>query len=80
MATTANGDLLLGAIATANSPGFAAGSGYTIEESVPAAPGTKLIAEDAVQAAAGPAALTATLLAWDSWAAVLAAFRPAQAP
>ena len=80
VATTGNGDLLLGAIATANSPGFAAGSGYTIEGSVPAPPGTKLIAEDAVQAVAGPAALTATLLASDSWAAVLAAFRPAQAP
>ena len=78
--TTGNGDLLLGAIATANSPGFGAGGGYTIEERVPAAPGTKLIAEDAVQTAAGSAALTATLLASDSWAAVLAVFRPAQAP
>ena len=80
VATTANGDLLLGAIATANSPGFSAGSGYTIEESVPAAPGTKLIAEDGVQAVAGSAASTATLLASDNWAAALAAFRPAQAP
>jgi hypothetical protein len=80
VATTANGDLLLGAVATSDSPGFSAGGGYTIEETIPAAPGTKLIAEDAVQAAAGSAVLTATLAASDSWAAVLAAFRPVQAP
>ena len=75
--TTGNGDLLLGAVTTANSPGFAAGSGYTIEESVPAAPGTKLTAEDRVQAVAGSASAAATLLASDNWAAALAAFRMA---
>ena len=64
VATTASGDSSrLGAVATSNSPGFGAGRGYTIEESVPAAPGTKLIAEDAVQTAPGSAVLTATLLA-----------------
>ena len=76
-ATTASGDLLLGAIVAADTPGFAAGSGYTIEESVPTAPGTKLIAEDAIQALAGSASAGATLQAADSWAAALAAFRMA---
>ena len=80
VATTGNGDLLLGAVATGRSPGFNAGSGYTIEESVPAAPGTRLIAEDAVQTSAGSASLAATLGASDSWAAALAAFLPAPAP
>jgi hypothetical protein len=74
---TANGDLLLGAVATANPSRFSAGSGDTIEESVPTAPATQLIAEDAIQTAAGSASMAATLLASDSWAAVLAAFRPA---
>jgi hypothetical protein len=75
--TTASGDLLLGAIATANSPGFSAGSGYTIEESVPAAPGTVLIAEDGLQTVAGSASVAATLLSSDTWVAALAAFRVA---
>ena len=74
---TAKGDLLLGAVATANPSGFGAGSGYTIEEGVPSAPGTQLIAEGAVQTAGGSASMAATLPASDSWAAVLAAFRPA---
>ena len=77
VATTGNGDLLLGAVATVNPSRFGAGSGYTIEEGVPAAPATQLIAEDAVQTAGGSPFMAATLPASDSWAAVLAAFRPA---
>jgi hypothetical protein len=77
VATRANGDLLLGAIATTDAQGFAAGSGHTIEDSVPAAPVTTLIAEDGVQTAAGPTSAAATLLASDNWAAALAAFRNA---
>src|SRR5947207_5166609 len=53
--TAANGDLLLGAIMTGNPATFGAGSGYAIEERVPAAPNTKLIAEDQIQGAAGAA-------------------------
>src|SRR5215472_4425013 len=53
--TTVGGDLILGEVATANGATYTAGSGFAIEASVPAAPNTKLIAEDAVQVAAGAA-------------------------
>jgi hypothetical protein len=73
--TTANGDLLLGSIMTANAETYTAGIGYRIEESVPAEPGTKLITEDQVQAAAGAAAASATLRVAGTWAAGIAAFK-----
>jgi hypothetical protein len=73
--TTANGDLLLGAIMTADAETYTAGIGYRIEESVPAEPGTKLITEDQVQAAAGAAAASATLGMANPWAAGIAAFK-----
>jgi hypothetical protein len=75
--TTSSGDLLLGAILTAGAASYTAGSNYKIEESVPAAPNAKLIAEDQVQAAAGPVSASATLGAADNWAAGLAAFKAA---
>jgi len=75
--TTASGDLLLGAVGTADSETLTAGSGYTIEDSVPAAPNTKLITEDQIQAAAGVASATATLTSSDAWGVVLAAFKSA---
>jgi hypothetical protein len=53
--TSSNGDLLLGAISAANAAIFTSGSGFTTEESVPAEPNSKLIAEDRIQASAGPA-------------------------
>jgi len=74
--TTANGDLLLGAILTADQEAYTAGSGYTIEESVPGEPGTKLIVEDQIQATAGTASASATLGAANNWAAGVAAFKP----
>ena len=74
--TTANGELLLGAIMTANSALFTAGTGYVIEASVPAEPGTKLVAEGQIQSATGPASASATLSAPDYWAAGMAAFKP----
>ena len=77
--TTANGDLLLGAIMTADAETFTAGSGYRIEESVPAEPNTKLIAEDQTQATAGASSASASLGAADFWAAGLAAFKAALA-
>jgi hypothetical protein len=73
--TTANGDLLLGAIITADPETYTAGIGYRIEEGVPAEPGTKLITEDQVQAAAGAAAASATLGMANPWAAGIAAFK-----
>ena len=73
--TGASGDLLLGTIVTTNGETFAAGTGYTIEESSPAAPNTKLIAEDQLQTSAGPASASATLSGADNWGAGLAAFR-----
>jgi len=74
--TTASGDLLLGTIMTANSARFTAGSGYTVVESVPAEPGTKLFVESQIQAAAGVASASATLGSTDYWAAGLTAFKP----
>src|SRR5205814_2626296 len=73
--TAANGDLLLGAIMTADPATFSAGSGYTLEESIPGAPNTKLIAEDQIQTTAGAAAASATLSTADVWGAAVAAFR-----
>jgi hypothetical protein len=75
--TTTNGELLLGAIMTGNPATFAAGGGYTVEESVPAEPGTKLIAEDQIQVTAGASTASATLGATDFWAAGVAAFKAA---
>jgi len=75
--TTAAGDLLLAAIASANGRTFTAGGGYVIQDRVPAAPNTKLVAEHQIQAAAGTASATAALSASDNWGAALAAFRPA---
>jgi len=80
VATTANGDLLLGAILTGGTATFTAGSGYTTEESVPSEPNTKLIAEDQVQTSAGTSSASASIAASDNWAAVLAAFSVVSQP
>ncbi len=75
--TTVGGDLILGEVATASGVTFTAGSGYTIEERVPAAPNTKMIAEDAVQATAGPVSVGAALSPSENGGALLAAFKAA---
>jgi len=75
--TTANGDLLLGAILTGNPATFTAAAGYTIEEGVPASPNTKLAAEDQIQAAAGSVSAGVTFGSSDSWGVGLAAFKAA---
>jgi O-glycosyl hydrolase len=74
--TTANGDLLIGGL-MASGAGFTftAGTGYTIEEAVSAAPSTFLVAEDQVQTSAGSASATATVSASNPWAATFAAFK-----
>jgi hypothetical protein len=77
LTTTTNGDLLLAAVTTELEATVGAGTGYTIEDSVPAAPNTKLIAETRILATAGTSAATATLPTADQWGAALAAFRPA---
>jgi len=74
--TTVNGDLLLGAISTANSASYTAGTGFITLESVPAEPGTKLFTEQQVKAIAGTESTHATLAVADSWGAVLAGFKP----
>ena len=74
--TTAAGELVVGAIAIATEATVTAGSGYTLQERVPAAPNTKLAVEDRVQTAAGSIGVSATLGKSDAWGAVLAAFRP----
>ena len=75
LTTTVNGDLLLCEMSTANAAIFTAGSGYTIEETVPAEPNTKLIVEDRIQTTAGNVSASASLAASDSWGAALAAFK-----
>jgi hypothetical protein len=75
--TTANGNLLLGALMTASPATFTAGSGYKIEEFVPAEPNSKLIAEDQIQSGAGVTSAGATLSASDHWGAILVAFKAA---
>lgn len=75
--TTANGDLLLGAVGTTNGATFTAGPGYKIEELVPVTPNPKLIAEDQILTSAGTASASATIAATDTWGAILAAFKAA---
>ena len=72
--TTANGDLILGEVATADGVTYTAGTGYTIEERVPAPP-SKLIVEDTIQALAGLISVSATLSSSDNRGALLAAFK-----
>ena len=79
LTTTTNGDLLLGAITTDEEATIGAGTGYTSQEGVPAAPDTKLMAESRLLATAGAAAATASLATTDNWGAALAAFRPSSA-
>jgi hypothetical protein len=75
LTTGANGDLLLGMVVTPNGDSITAGSGYTVEEAVPAPPGSKLIVEDQIQPSAGSASATASISPSDNWGAGLAAFR-----
>ena len=74
LTTTANGDLIVGMVSTANPATFTAGSGYTIQERVPAS-GSKLMVEDRLQATPGSVNVTGTLSASDTWGAAAAAFR-----
>jgi hypothetical protein len=75
--TSANGDLLLGAVLTGSPENFTAGPGYLIEQSVPAEPGTKLIVEDQLQSVSGTVSATASLGAAANWGAAIAAFKAA---
>ncbi|HEY7291368.1 MAG TPA: putative collagen-binding domain-containing protein [Vicinamibacterales bacterium] len=79
VSTTASGDLLLGAIVSADGETYGAGSGFALRDAVPASPNTKLVTEERIQSAAGAASATATLSAANPWGAVVAAFRPASA-
>ncbi len=74
--TTAPGELAIGAVATANGRTIGAGSGYVIDELVPAAPNTRLLVEHQLKSSAGTVAATASLNAADAWGSVLATFRP----
>ncbi len=75
--STASGDLVLGLLSTANARTFTPGSGYVIQDRVPAAPNTKFVVEDRIQTTAGPVSANGTLNTSDIWGAALAAFRPA---
>jgi hypothetical protein len=77
VSTSWGGDLLLSEITTANIATFTAGSGYKIEDFVPAEPNTKLIGEDQIQTVAGNAATSGSLSASDSWSALFTAFKSA---
>ena len=64
-------------MATTNARTFTAGSGYKVEDFVPAEPNTKLITEDQIQSIAGTASASAMLSGSDTWGAVLGAFKAA---
>src|SRR5204862_7700296 len=74
------GDLVIGVFSTANGRTAAAGSGYAIQELIPAPPNSKLIVEDRQQTTAGPVAASVSMTGADTWGAVVAAFRGATAP
>ena len=81
--TTTSGDLVLGAIFTANTANWTAGGNFLIAESVPAEPNTKLIAEGWIQGTAGTISAGASLGTSDNWGAGMAAFKaplPEEAP
>ena len=73
------GDLMLAGLSAADQRTFTAGSGWALEESVPAAPGTKLAVEDQIVSTAGLVSASATLSSSDPWATVVAGFRAAPA-
>jgi len=75
--TSVTGDLVVGLITTSSGSALTAGSGYTIEEGVPASPGTKLAQEDLRQSSPGAIAATATLGTGQGWGALVAAFKAA---
>jgi hypothetical protein len=75
--TSLSGDLLLGEIVTADPATFTSGTGYQIQDFVPAEPNTKLVTEDQLQTVVGSASATATLSASDPWGAALVAFKSA---
>ena len=78
--TTSNGDLVIGVVSTANPRTFTAGSGYVLQDSVPASPNSKLFVQDRRQTTAGPISAGGTLNSSDIWGAVVAAFRAAAPP
>jgi hypothetical protein len=80
VSTTASGDLVVGAIVSADSEAYTAGSGYVLRDAVPSSPASKLATEDRVQSAAGAASATAALSGSNPWGAVVAAFRAGSAP
>lgn len=75
--TSANGDLLLGAIATADALAFTEGTGFEMSEFVPAEPNTKLGVEYQIQTLAGASSATVSLYAADPWGTILASFKRA---
>ena len=80
VSTTGSGDLLVGAIVSADSEAYTAGSGYVLRDAVPSSPASKLVTEDRVQSAAGAASATAALSGSNPWGAVVAAFRARSTP
>ena len=76
--TTANGDLLIGVIMTADSANIIAGSGYTRRTTVPSPTSAKLAVEDRLQATAGQTAATASFGSSGTWGAIVAAFKAGQ--
>ena len=70
-------DLVLGVLSNSDGTTFTAGSGFTIQERVPAAPNTKLAVEDQKLAATGAVSATATLSSSQAWGSAVAAFRAA---
>ena len=59
--TTANGNLLIGVVMTADFVSVTPGASFTLRDAVPANPSAKLAVEDRIQATAGSAAATASV-------------------
>jgi len=78
VATSASGDLLLAAIVTSDPETFTSGTGYIMEERVPAL-NAKLMVEDGRQTVAGTISANASLSSSVAWGAAVAAFRSANA-
>lgn len=76
----ANNELIIGVVAVDNTGTFTAGSNFTQEDAVPAAPNTKQATQDWVQTS-GPTATTApqTISQSVNWTDLVAAFKPSAA-
>lgn len=70
-------ELVIGAVCVSLTRTFTAGTNFTLEDQVPAAPNTKLGVEDWIQTTATATTAPQTLSASDTWLAAIAVFKAA---